>query len=356
MSLNIGVVMDPIAQIKPWKDTTLAMLLEAQRRGWNLHYMEPADLYVRDGRVFAVTSDLTVRDDNQDWFTLGDPAPRDLTGMDMILMRQDPPFDAAYLYATYLLEKVEREGVLVANRPASVRDSNEKLFATDFPQCCVPTLVSGRAALLREFVKEQGDTVMKPLDAMGGTNVFRIEPGSSNLSVIIDVLTEDGKTPIMAQRFVPEIKQGDKRILMINGEPVPYALARIPKEGEFRGNLAAGGTGEGRELTDRRPTQQADRHGREVDDEHAEQAPGQRGPDRALVTGGKHAGEQVRLRRDREEPNELAHPHRPGPGLRSDGEASRGRRGERARGSRRGISLAEPDGREWNEQQDAEDE
>ncbi len=251
MSLNIGVVMDPIAQIKPWKDTTLAMLLEAQRRGWNLHYMEPADLYVRDGRVFAVTSDLTVRDDNQDWFTLGEPAPRDLTGMDMILMRQDPPFDAAYLYATYLLVKVEREGVLVANRPASVRDSNEKLFATDFPQCCVPTLVSGRAALLREFVKEQGDTVMKPLDAMGGTNVFRIEPGSSNLSVIIDVLTEDGKTPIMAQRFVPEIKQGDKRILMINGEPVPYALARIPKEGEFRGNLAAGGTGEGRELTDR---------------------------------------------------------------------------------------------------------
>lgn len=251
MSLNIGVVMDPIAQIKPWKDTTLAMLLEAQRRGWTLHYMEPADLYVRDGRVFAVTSDLTVRDDNQDWFTLGEPAPRDLTGMDMILMRQDPPFDAAYLYATYLLEKVEREGVLVANRPASVRDSNEKLFATDFPQCCVPTLVSGRAALLREFVKEQGDTVMKPLDAMGGTNVFRIEPGSSNLSVIIDVLTEDGKTPIMAQRFVPEIKQGDKRILMINGEPVPYGLARIPKEGEFRGNLAAGGTGEGRELTDR---------------------------------------------------------------------------------------------------------
>ncbi|HEX5677757.1 MAG TPA: glutathione synthase [Alcanivorax sp.] len=251
MSLNIGVVMDPIAHIKPWKDTTLAMLLEARRRGWTLHYMEPADLYIRDGQVFAMTRDLEVRDDNQDWFTLGQPAPRDLTGLDMILMRQDPPFDAAYLYATYLLEKVEREGVLVANRPASVRDSNEKLFATDFPQCCVPTLVSGRAALLREFVKEHGDTVMKPLDAMGGTNVFRIEPGSSNLSVIIDVLTENEKTPIMAQRFVPEIKQGDKRILMINGEPVPYGLARIPKEGEFRGNLAAGGTGEGRELTDR---------------------------------------------------------------------------------------------------------
>jgi len=251
MSLNIGVVMDPIAHIKPWKDTTLAMLLEAQRRGWVLHYMEPADLYIRDGQVSAVTRDLQVRDDNQDWYTLGEPAPRDLTGLDMILMRQDPPFDAAYLYVTYMLEKLERQGVRVVNRPASVRDCNEKLFATDFPQCCVPTLVSGRAALLREFVKEQGDTVMKPLDAMGGTNVFRIEPGSSNLSVIIDVLTEDGKTPIMAQRFVPEIKQGDKRILMINGEPLPYSLARIPKEGEFRGNLAAGGTGEGRELTDR---------------------------------------------------------------------------------------------------------
>ena len=251
MSLKIGVVMDPIDHIKPWKDTTLAMLLEAQRRGWTLHYMEPADLYVRDGEVRALTRDLTVRDDNQDWFTLGEPATRALAGMDMILMRQDPPFGAAYLYVTYMLEKVERQGVTVVNRPASVRDSNEKLFATDFPQCCVPTLVSGRASVLREFVKEQGDTVMKPLDAMGGTNVFRIEPGSANLSVIIDVLTENGKTPVMAQRFIPEITDGDKRILMINGEPVPYALARIPKEGEFRGNLAAGGTGQGRELTDR---------------------------------------------------------------------------------------------------------
>ncbi|GAA5132040.1 glutathione synthase [Alloalcanivorax gelatiniphagus] len=251
MSLKIGVVMDPIDHIKPWKDTTLAMLLEAQRRGWSIQYMEPADLYVRDGEVRAVTRDLVVRDNNDDWFTLGEPAPRALAGLDMILMRQDPPFNSAYLYATYMLEKVEREGVMVVNKPASVRDSNEKLFATDFPQCCVPTLVSGRADRLREFVKEQGDTVMKPLDAMGGTNVFRIEPGSANLSVIIDVLTENGKTPVMAQRFIPEIKDGDKRILMINGEPVDYALARIPKEGEFRGNLAAGGTGQGRELTDR---------------------------------------------------------------------------------------------------------
>lgn len=252
MTLNIGVVMDPIDHIKPWKDTTLAMLLEAQSRGWAIHYMEPADLYVRDGRVFGVTRDLSVRDDNQDWFTLGDAGPQDLAGLDMILMRQDPPFNAAYLYATYLLEKVEREGVMVVNRPGSVRDSNEKLFATDFPHCCVPTLVSGRADLLRAFVTEHGDTIMKPLDGMGGSNIFRIEPGSSNLSVIIEVLTEHGTTPIMAQRYIPEIKEGgDKRILMINGEPLPYALARIPKQGELRGNLAAGGTGQGRELTDR---------------------------------------------------------------------------------------------------------
>ncbi len=251
MSLHIGVVMDPIDHIKPWKDTTLAMLLEAQRRDWTLHYMQPADLYVLDGRVLASTRDLQVRDDNHDWFTLGAPETRELAGLDMILMRQDPPFDAAYLYVTHMLEKVEREGVLVVNRPGSVRDCNEKLFATNFPQCCVPTLVSGSAERLREFVTQQGDAVMKPLDAMGGTNVFRIEPGSANLSVIIEVLTEYGKTPVMAQRFIPEIKDGDKRILMINGEPVPYALARIPKEGEFRGNLAAGGTGQGRELTER---------------------------------------------------------------------------------------------------------
>lgn len=251
MSLNVGVVMDPIDHIKPWKDTTLGMLLEAQRRGWKLHYMEPSDLFVRDGRVSGLTRDLTVADDNQNWYTLGQPAPRDLAGLDMILMRQDPPFNAEYLYATYLLEKAENEGVMVVNRPASVRDSNEKLFATDFPQCCVPTLVSGRASLLREFVAEFGDVVMKPLDGMGGSNIFRVEHGSSNLSVIMEVLTEHGKTPIMAQRYIPEITEGDKRILMINGEPVPYALARIPKKGELRGNLAAGGTGQGRELTDR---------------------------------------------------------------------------------------------------------
>ena len=251
MSLRIGVVMDPIAKIKPWKDSTFAMLLEAQRRGWSLLYMEPADLYVRDGRTFAATRALSVTDNNDDWYRLADAVNHDLADLDIILMRQDPPFNAEYIYATYLLEKVEREGVLVVNRPGSVRDSNEKLFATDFPQCCAPTLVSSQSGLLRDFVQEFGDTVMKPLDGMGGSNIFRVRKDSPNTSVVIEVLTQHGKTPIMAQRFVPEITEGDKRILMINGEPVPYALARIPREGELRGNLAAGGTGQGRELSDR---------------------------------------------------------------------------------------------------------
>ena len=246
MSLRIGVVMDPIAKIKPWKDSTFAMMLEAQRRGWSLHYMEPGDLYVRDGRTFAATRTLTVTDNNDDWYRMADAVNHDLADLDIILMRQDPPFNTEYIYATYLLEKAEREGVLVVNRPGSVRDSNEKLFATDFPQCCAPTLVSSQAGLLRDFVREFGDTVMKPLDGMGGSNIFRVRKDSPNISVVIEVLTQHGKTPIMAQRFVPEIKDGDKRILMINGEPVPYALARIPKEGELRGNLAAGGTGQGR--------------------------------------------------------------------------------------------------------------
>ena len=251
MSLRVGVVMDPIAKIKPWKDTTFAMLLEAQRRGWSLLYMEPGDLYIRDGRTFAITRTLSVTDNNDDWYRLADTVNHDLADLDIILMRQDPPFNAEYIYATYLLERAEQEGVMVVNRPGSVRDSNEKLFATDFPQCCAPTLVSSQSTLLRDFVQEFGDTVMKPLDGMGGSNIFRVRKDSPNISVVIEVLTQHGKTPIMAQRFVPEITEGDKRILMINGEPVPYALARIPKEGELRGNLAAGGTGQGRELSDR---------------------------------------------------------------------------------------------------------
>lgn len=251
MSLVLGVVMDPIEHIKPWKDTTLALLLEARRRGWTLLYMEPGDLFLRDGRVRAMARPLRVFDSNETWFERDEAREHDPAEMDIILMRQDPPFNQEYLYTTYLLEKVERTGVLVSNRPASVRDSNEKLFATDFPQCCAPTLVSARKDQLRAFAREQGDTVMKPLDEMGGNNIFRVETDSPNISVIIDLLTHQGRTPIMAQRYIPEISAGDKRILMIGGRPVDRALARIPGQGEFRGNLAAGGSGEGRELTDR---------------------------------------------------------------------------------------------------------
>lgn len=251
MSITLGVVMDPIAHIKPWKDSTFAMLLEAQRRQWPILYMEPGDLYVREGRTWAVARPLTVADQSENWFTLGEARNLDLADLDIVLMRQDPPFNNEYLYATYLLEKAEREGVMVVNRPGAVRDCNEKLFATEFPQCCAPTLVTSRADLLRQFVQEYGDTVMKPLDGMGGSNIFRVQRDSPNISVVIEVLTHHSKTPIMVQRYIPEITRGDKRILMINGEPVPYALARIPREGELRGNLAAGGTGEGRELTDR---------------------------------------------------------------------------------------------------------
>ena len=252
MPMTIGVVMDPIDKIKPWKDSTLAMLLEARRRDWQIAYMTPADLYLRDGQVFAISRPLEVRDSREDWFSLGEPAERPLGSLDMLLMRQDPPFNNEYLYTTYMLEMAEREGLLVVNRPGSVRDCNEKLFAAEFPQCCAPTLVSRRADLLRRFVHEHDDTVMKPLDGMGGSNVFRVQQGSDNLSVVIEVLTRHGQTPIMAQRYIPEISTGgDKRILMINGEPVPWALARIPGAGELRGNLAAGGSGIGRELTER---------------------------------------------------------------------------------------------------------
>ncbi len=251
MTPTIGVVMDPIEHIKPWKDTTLAMLLECQRRGWPLRYMNPRDLFLRDGRVQAFTRELEVIDRNQDWFRAGEPAAQDLAELDIVLMRQDPPFDSTYLYTTYLLEKLERQGVMVVNRPGSVRDANEKLFATDFPDCAPPTVVSSDSRVLREFVAEHGDTVMKPLDGMGGSKVFHVQHGNLNTTVIIDVLTDNGLTPIMAQRYIPEITTGDKRILMIDGEPVPAVLARVPLAGEFRGNLAAGGSGEGRELSDR---------------------------------------------------------------------------------------------------------
>ena len=251
MTVKLGVVMDPIASIKPYKDTTLAMLLAAQERGWQIHYLEMGDLWLRDGQVYGRMRAIQVYDDNHRWFKLQDEWISPLVELDVVLMRKDPPFDMEYIYATYLLEQAERDGVVVVNRPQSLRDANEKLFTAWFPHCTPPTLVTRNANLLRKFIAEQGDTIIKPLDGMGGASIFRLRATDPNINVVIETLTRHEQRYTMAQRYIPEILQGDKRILLIDGEPVPYALARIPAAGETRANLATGGKGIGRELTKR---------------------------------------------------------------------------------------------------------
>ncbi|TBW07121.1 glutathione synthase [Azotobacter chroococcum subsp. isscasi] len=251
MSIRLGIVMDPIAQISFKKDSSLAMLQSAQARGWSLHYMEPQDLYQRGSEARARMRPLKVFDDPAHWFELEEENDAPLADLDVLLMRKDPPFNSEYVYATYLLELAEKAGCLVVNRPQSLRDCNEKFFATQFPQFTPPTLVSRRADILREFAAEHGDVILKPLDEMGGASVFRHRQGDPNLSVMLEVLTEHGTRQIMAQRYLPAIKDGDKRILMVDGEPVPYCLARIPAPGETRGNLAAGGRGVAQPLTER---------------------------------------------------------------------------------------------------------
>ncbi|MDH4563562.1 glutathione synthase [Pseudomonas sp. BN411] len=251
MSVRLGIVMDPIAQISFKKDSSLAMLLAAQERGWSLFYMEQQDLYQKNGEARARMRPLKVFLDPEHWFELEAEADTPLAELDVILMRKDPPFDNEFVYSTYLLEQAERAGVLVVNRPQSLRDCNEKFFATLFPDYTPPTVVSRRADILREFAEEQRDIILKPLDGMGGSSIFRHRAGDPNLSVILETLTAHGSQQIMAQGYLPAIKDGDKRILMIDGEPVPYCLARIPAAGETRGNLAAGGRGEARPLTDR---------------------------------------------------------------------------------------------------------
>ncbi len=251
MSLKIGVVMDPIGNINFKKDSTLAMLLEAQSRGWTLFYMEQADLYMAHDVARAQMKPLKVFNDANNWYQLDSAEDRTLDSLDAILMRKDPPFNMDYIYSTYILEKAEEKGTLIINKPQSLRDANEKLFTNNFPQCMPATLVSSQAKHIKTFYQEHKDIILKPLDGMGGASVFRIKPGDSNLGVIIETLTKHGTTLAMVQRFIPEIKQGDKRILLINGEPIPYALARIPAKGETRANLAAGGQGVGIELTDR---------------------------------------------------------------------------------------------------------
>ncbi|HAI94791.1 MAG TPA: glutathione synthase, partial [Xanthomonadaceae bacterium] len=244
MPLDVVVVMDPIAHIKIAKDTTFAMLLEAQRRGHRLHYVRPGGLSVRDGRAVAVTAPLSVRDDKAGWYTLGDFAEHAFGPGQVVLMRKDPPVDAEYLHDTHILGLAQQAGAMVVNDPQGLRDFNEKLAALLFPQCCPPTLVSRDAAELKAFVNQHGDAVLKTLDLMGGQSIFRARTGDPNLNVILETLTHGGHSLALAQRYIPEIRDGDKRILLIDGVPVDYALARIPQGDEFRGNLAAGGRGE----------------------------------------------------------------------------------------------------------------
>ena len=251
MPLKLAVLMDPIGTIKPKKDTTLALLLEAQRRGHPLFYMEQRDLAVRDGAAWAKLASLEVADSSSRWFELGEPHWRPLAEMDVVLARKDPPFDAQFLYDTLVLEIARQAGVRVINDPQGLRDYNEKLAAQLFPQCCAPALVARDRDELRRFAREHGEVVLKPLDGMGGRGIFRSRGDDPNLNSILETLVGEDARLAMAQKFIPEITAGDKRILMVNGEPVPYALARIPQGSDFRGNLAVGGRGEGVPLSER---------------------------------------------------------------------------------------------------------
>ncbi|MBU6199266.1 MAG: glutathione synthase [Xanthomonadaceae bacterium] len=251
MSFCVAVLMDPIESIHVEKDSSFAMLLEAQRRGHELLYLTQSSLAIRDSVPWAQTRILRVRDDASGWFELDAPHWRDLRAVDVILARKDPPFDAQYLYDTMVLELAQAGGALVVNDPRALRDANEKLFALRFPQCIPPTLVARDAAELKRFAAEYDRIVLKPLDGMGGRSIFVSARSDPNLNVILETLTDNGRQFAMAQRYLEEIRDGDKRILLIDGEAVPYALARVPQGDEFRGNLARGGKGVGLPLTER---------------------------------------------------------------------------------------------------------
>lgn len=251
MGLKVGIVMDPIEQIAYKKDTSLALMNAAQQRGCELFYMEQQDLSIQNGIAYGRMAPITVDMNPDNWFEMGEFTDQPLSNLNIILMRKDPPFDSEFVYSTYILERAEQAGVLIANKPQSLRDCNEKVFATAFSELMTPTVVTRRADLLKAFHSEHGDVIFKPLDGMGGASIFRLNQNDPNVSVIIETLTNHGQQQIMAQRYIPEIKQGDKRILMIDGEPVPYCLARIPADGETRGNLAAGGSGVTMALSDK---------------------------------------------------------------------------------------------------------
>lgn len=250
--LRIGIVMDPIEGIKPAKDSTLAMMLAAQKRGHELFYLEQRDLWLRDGVAWGRAHPVEVRDDYEDWATLGAEHIKRLSTLDVILMRKDPPFDMEYIYTTYILERAEAEGVLVVNKPAGLRDMNEKVYTAWFPQCCAPTLITRDMGDMHAFLKEHHQIVCKPLHGMGGRSIFVIREGDKNANVIFETMTNYGSQFAIVQKYLPEIVEtGDSRILIIDGEPAPYALARIPSASDNRGNLAAGAQGKGRELNDR---------------------------------------------------------------------------------------------------------
>ena len=251
MTKRLGVVMDPIDAINIKKDSTFAMLLEASRRNYELVYLPPGSLFADGSQARGMGRALTVRDDADDWFGLDAPDALALGELDVILMRKDPPFNMEYIYATYLLELAGQQGALIVNDPQALRDCNEKMATLWFPELAPPTLVTSGAALIRDFLGHHRDVIIKPLDGMGGASIFRLREGDPNTGVVIETLTGHGKRLAMVQRFIPEISEGDKRILLIDGEPVPYTLARIPAQGETRGNLAAGGKGVPMPLTGR---------------------------------------------------------------------------------------------------------
>ncbi|CDZ76888.1 Glutathione synthetase [Legionella massiliensis] len=252
--MKLAVLMDPIHKLKAYKDSTVAMIKAAAALGWDCAYFTQNDMYCQGGKVYASMSSIKVVGDEKTshWAELKDLGVKALSDFNIILMRKDPPFDMEYIYSTYMLELAEREGVLVANKPQSLRDANEKFFTTNFPQCCPKTLVSRDINRLKDFWREQKNVIFKPLEGMGGSSVFQVDEQGRNLSVILEVLTKGQTVSIMAQRYIPDIStKGDKRVLLINGEPVPYALARIPEKGELRGNLAAGARGEVVAITER---------------------------------------------------------------------------------------------------------
>jgi glutathione synthase len=243
--MKIAVLIDPPHLLKPYKDSTVGMIKSALARGWSCVYFTPIDIVCRDGQAFANVSSIAIGDVmSSNWASITALGEQPLNSFDIILMRKDPPFDMEFIYNTYALELAERDGVLVANKPQSLRDANEKFFTLNFPQCCSPMLVTKDNKLLRHFWETHHNVIFKPLEGMGGSSVFHVDETGRNLSVILEVLTKHQTVSIVAQQYIPEIvSSGDKRILLINGEPIPYALARIPRQGELRGNLAAGATG-----------------------------------------------------------------------------------------------------------------